>query len=219
MTGADNAEDAAMYGAFIETLDHQIGRLLDALDDLGLAENTVVLFASDNGGHPRYAWNWPLRGSKWNLYEGGIRTPMLVRWPAVIEGGAVTDTPVIGMDLHATVAELVGAEPAGAIDGVSLVNLLRGHDLAREGLLWHFPYYHPEAIENPDTEPQSAIRVGDWKLIRYYDSERSELFDLSEDVSEQKDLSSLLPDKARELESELDARLKAIGARFPTPNH
>ena len=108
---------------------------------------------------------------------------------------------------------------AADIDGVSLVDLFKGEgEPDRDGLLWHFPYYHPEATENPDTEPQSAIRIGDWKLIRYYDSERSELYDLSEDLSEQKDLSELLPEKARELEAELEARLKSASARFPTLN-
>lgn len=217
MSGAQNPEDAAMYGAFVETLDRQIGRLLDALDRLGLADETLVLLASDNGGHPQYAWNRPLRGSKWNLYEGGIRTPLIVRWPGETESGTVSDFPAIGMDLFATIADVVGTSVPEPIDGVSLAPVLRGDaEPERDALVWHFPYYHPE--KNPNEQPQSAIRMGRWKLIRYYDSEHSELYDLSEDLSEQRDLSAILPRKAHEMEQELMRRLKAVGARFPTPH-
>jgi uncharacterized sulfatase len=222
MSAPSDVENAAMYGAFIETLDHYVGQLLEAIDELGLSENTVVIFTSDNGGHPEYSWNAPLRGSKWNLYEGGVREPLIVRRPGRIEAGAVRDTPVIAMDVLPTVAELagVGLDPARTIDGISLAGLLEGtaDALEREALIWHFPYYHPEHTPDPATEPQSSIRKGDWKLIRYYDSERVELFNLGGDRSEQNDLSGAMPERARELAAELDERLRDAGARFPTPN-
>jgi uncharacterized sulfatase len=227
----------AEYGAMVETLDHLVGRLLAALDELGLAENTLVVFTSDNGGHPAYAANGPLRGSKWNVYEGGIRVPWIVRWPGRVPAGAVSAAPFIGTDLLPTLAAAAGAEPPRgvALDGRNVLPLWRGvppeaADRDR-ALYWHFPYYHPEtgfaralpAIGVDDfavsqTRPQSAIRVGDWALLHFYENDRDELYRLDADLSEQHDRAAQEPERARDLRRRLDAALRDAGARMPTRN-
>jgi CubicO group peptidase (beta-lactamase class C family) len=223
------------YAAMVETLDHLVGRVLRALDELGLAENTLVVFTSDNGGHPGYAANGPLRGSKWNLYEGGVRVPWIVRWPGKVPANVTSDTPFIGTDLLPTLAAATGAElPKGvALDGRNVLPLWRGEAqsaAARERpLIWHFPYYHPEtgfakarpAIGVDDfavsqTRPQSAIRVGEWKLVHFYEENRDELYHLTSDVSEQHDLARREPARARDLRRQLEDYLREAGARLPT---
>lgn len=226
-------EIQAAYGAMVETLDHEVGRLLEALDEAGLRDNTIVIFTGDNGGHPNYTSNAPLRGSKWNLYEGGIRVPMIVRWPGKVEAGTVNDTLVHGCDLFPTFCEVSGAEPpAGARDGGSLVPVLTGasKEVQRPGsMVWHFPYYHPEKgfQEAPEeigvadfvtskTRPHSALRKGDWKLVHFYEDDRVELYDLSKDVAEQNDLAQERPELTAELRKELERTLKVEHqARFP----
>ena len=197
------------YGAFIETLDAYVGQVLTALDQQGLRESTLVVFTSDNGGHPEYADNAPLRGSKWNLYEAGIRVPLLVRWPQHVQAGSGCTKPVSGIDLLPLFHGATAAWPERA-------------------LTWHFPYYHPEkgytkakeTIEINDfivskTKPVSAIRRGDWKLLQFYETEQSELYDLSKDPSEQRNLSSTHPKQAAELQSVLKQKLQAQRARYP----
>ena len=223
------------YAAMVETLDHYVGQLLRALDELGLRDNTLVVFTSDNGGHPEYAANGPLRGSKWNLYEAGVRVPWLVRWPGRVPAGAASDVPFIGTDLLPTLAAAAGAPlPADvALDGRNVLPLWRGvapssADRERD-FVWHFPYYHPEtgyakakpAIGTDDfavsqTRPQSALRSGRWKLIQFHEDDRVELYDLSADSGERHDLAALEPARAGELRTRLAAELRRVGARFPT---
>jgi uncharacterized sulfatase len=231
---AANRERRVKYGAFVETLDHHVGRLLRAIDDAGQRENTLVLFTSDNGGHPQYASNAPLRGSKWNLYEGGIRVPMIARWPGRITAGSVSKTPVVGYDLLPTFVEVAGeggSLPHSEIDGRSLVGVLKDPGLAVDrDLYWHFPYYHPErgyrealdAIGVDDfavskTRPQSAIRRGRRKLLAFYDGQPAELYDLAEDPSELDDLSMARPGLTRRLSGALHEYLNRVGARLPKP--
>jgi uncharacterized sulfatase len=216
----------------VETLDHHVGQLLAALQASGMADNTVVIFTSDNGGHPEYATNGPLRGSKWNLYEGGIRVPWLVRWPGSVPAGRVSDVPIIGMDLLPTLAAISGAplprQPM--LDGRDVSDVWTGTigaDATRP-LVWHFPYYHPETgfnkvrtkigvddFEVSQTRPHSAIRVGDWKLLNFHEDERDELYNLADDLSEQHDVSVQMPDKARQLRRQLDDYLRGADARRP----
>lgn len=230
-------ESLIRYAAFVDRLDHYIGLILDAIDDSGSAENTLVIFTSDNGGHPSFAFNRPFRGSKWNLYEGGIRVPMLVRWPKVVDKGSVCDDPVIQLDLLPTFMEICGQQYSTGedIDGLSILPLLQGdkiQELEERPLVWHFPYYHPEGgayneageeIGTEDrkvskTKPQSAIRKGSYKLIYFYESNEFELYDLKEDVQESNDLSQSHPGVAEELESELFNYLSKVNARFPKRN-
>lgn len=222
------------YAAFVETLDHYVGQLLDAIEQSGAADNTLVLFTSDNGGHPEFTANGPLRGSKWNLYEGGIRVPMLVRWPGHIASGTTTDQPVVGYDLHATFAAAAGTQ-ATATDGTSLLPIMTDNEqLPDRPLLWHFPYYHPERgfAKAPDaigvddfvtsrTRPHSAMRLGEYKLLRFYEDDSVELYDVSEDIAEQHDLSSTDPTRTRQLGQTLNDTLETMNARFarPTANH
>lgn len=163
-------------------LDHYIGQILDAIDKNGLAENTLVVFTSDNGGHPSFAFNRPFRGSKWNLYEGGIRVPLIIRWPEVVENGTECNVPVIQMDLLPTFIEI--CDQQNYLDekpeGFSILPLFKGDEiqaLEERPLVWPFPYYHPEGeaydeagdgigIEDKEvskTKPQSAIRKGSYK--------------------------------------------------------
>ncbi len=230
--GVKQRANRVRYGAFVETLDHYIGQLTAALDELALADNTLLVFTSDNGGHPEYADNAPLRGSKWNLYEGGIRVPFIVRWPGRVKAGEVSDEPVVGTDLFPTFVEAAGAksDPRREIDGVSLLPVLRGGKGLKRKLpmVWHFPYYHPETKFDQKLEeigvsdfavsrtyPQSAIRIGRHKLVRFYEDDRPELYDLSGDVSEQVDLARKNRELGRELGGKLDDYLKRVHARLP----
>lgn len=224
----------AHYAAMVETLDHEVGRLLDALDATGRAADTLVIFTSDNGGHPEVSGNGPLRGSKWNLYQGGLRVPWLVRWPQAVKAGTIGAPAVIGMDLPATLLDAAGLDPTMAMDGRSLLPLLKGEADAptweERELLWHFPFYQPETgfertkrdigvddFAVAQTRPQAALRIGSWKLIHHFEDRRSELFDLSADSSEAKDLSRQEKDRAAEMHGLLFRRLSETGARLPRP--
>ena len=224
-------ETLAHYGAMVTALDHHVGEVLEALESAGTAESTLVVFTSDNGGHPNYAGNAPLRGSKWNLYEGGIRVPLIARWPGMIPAGTTADIPVVGYDLLPTFADIADASPAGELDGTSFAPTLQNsdHEAEPREIIWHFPYYHPEGDKfakapaeigiddgyTTRTQPQSAIRKGNWKLIRLYEDERDELFRIDRDLSEQTDLSAQNPDIARELRIQLSEYLKKVDARLP----
>jgi arylsulfatase A len=218
------------YGAMVETLDHLVGRVLDELDRLKLTDKTLLVFMSDNGGHPNYTSNAPLRGSKWNLYKGGIRIPFIVRWPGHTKAGSTCDQPVHGCDLFPTFAEVAAAKP-GAVDGTSIVPLLKdaSQTLPERPLIWHFPYYHPEkgfakapaVIGTSDfvtsqTRPHSALRLGQYKLLHFYESGRDELYDLSTDLGEQHDLATSNPTLTARLRERLESTLKASNARFAT---
>jgi len=216
------------YAAFVEAFDHYVGQLLEAVD-----ENTMVVFTSDNGGMPEFAFNRPLRGSKWNLYEGGVRVPMLIRYPGVVPANSVCSTPVIQTDFFPTFRELATGESSDSMDGTSFVSLLKGSgQLKNRSMIWHLPYYHPEGNPKnkaPDeigvedgyisaTYPQSALRKGKYKLLYFYEDKRVELYDLENDIREQNDLSSSDPATATRLKEELLAYLEKVKARLPREN-
>lgn len=225
----------ADYAAFVETMDHYVGQLLDALDALGLAENTLVVLTSDNGGHPQFAFNTPLRGSKWNLYEGGIRVPFMVRWPRVVKADTTCAAPVVGTDLLPTFAAVAGTESgANDLDGTNIIAALqngRAEALDGRAIGWHFPYYHPEkgyekcpekiGVEDgyvSQTRPQSAWREGSHKLLYFHEDGRCELYDLSKDPSEQHDLSAEMPEKTSTMKRALLGYLRDVKARMPQRN-
>ena len=214
------AGDRAMYGAFVEQMDHYIGQLLGAVDDLGLLENTLVVFLSDNGSSPVYQYRNALRGGKWELFEGGIRVPMIARWPGRIRPGSESSVPVHGVDLFPTFCE-VAATPIPSdreIDGRSLTGVFGGDDPGIEpdrNLYWHFPYYHPVTTV---VRPQSAIRQGPWKLIYAPEDHSTHLFNVSSDPGEQVDLSTRHPDVLQHLTQSLLDYLGAADARLPTRN-
>ncbi len=226
-------ETLASYGAMITSLDHYVGQLLDALDEVGLTESTLVVFTSDNGGHPNYAGNAPLRGSKWNLYEGGIRVPFITRFGKGLNKGRTCETPVTSLDLFPTFAAYAESDADSAMDGTSLIPLIHEQSgtIPARPLFWHFPYYHPEksfdesprAIGSDDgftsqTRPHSAVREGDWKLIHFYEDDRVELYNLATDPGEQSDRSQANPKVAQKLQKLLLRYLKDSNARLPIPN-
>jgi len=212
-------QDHPVYAGMVEAMDLAVGRVLAKLDQLGLRDNTLVIFTSDNGGlSTSEGWptsNLPLRAGKGWAYEGGIREPLLVRWPAVIQPGTVTSTPVSSPDFYPTFLEIAGAKPAHGqiLDGVSLLPVFRGGTLPERPLFWHYPHYG-----NQGGAPSAAIRRGDWKLIEWFEDQRLELFHLPTDLGEQHDLYRQHPGRADALRAELRAWQQEIGARFPTPN-
>jgi arylsulfatase A-like enzyme len=219
----DKAQGRAVYGAMVESMDQCVGRVLDALDRLGLDQNTVVFFTGDNGGlvgsvRNPITDNSPLRAGKGSAYEGGVREPFVVRWPGVTKPGSVCREPVISIDVYPTILDIVGTkgdpEHNKTVDGVSLVPLLRGgKSLAREALYWHYPHYHPGGAT-----PYSAIRLGDYRLVEFFEDGHTELYNLRADIGETKDLAKEEPGLAKNLHAKLVAWRQAVGAQMPTVN-
>jgi len=202
------------YAAMIDGMDRSIGRLLDRLDELDLAENTLVVFTSDNG--PFAANVKPLRGEKGYLYEGGIRVPLIARWPGKIAPGTRSATPVITMDIHATILEVAGLQPdpGNTPDGLSLSPLLFGQGpLNREAIFFHYPNY----AFHKQNRFGSVIRAGDFKLIKRYDDDSVELYDLQSDIGETINLANELPEQAAILRTRLESWLSETGASQPSP--
>jgi arylsulfatase A-like enzyme len=218
----DNVHNNPTYAAMIESMDQSVGAVCDKLDELGLSDNTAVFFFSDNGGYANATSMKPLRGSKGMLYEGGIRVPMIARWPGKIKSDSSCDVPVIGIDFYPTFLEIAGApKPAGHIlDGRSIVPLLKGAaGFKRKAIFWHFPaYLEPYNAEQQPWRmtPGGAVREGDWKLIEFFEDGKVELYNLKEDISETKDLSRTKPKKAEELHKILVEWRKSINAPVPT---
>lgn len=235
-------QDNTQFAAMVESMDESLGRVLGKLKELGLAENTIVIFFADNGGmsaanffNPRrniprcdlnraYATsNLPLRGGKGWLYEGGIREPLIIYWPGEGRAGAVCDVPVISTDFYSTILDMAGLHPLtrrdNGVDGVSLAPLVRGEapapeQLSKRSLFWHFPHYSNHGAQSPC----GAIRQGDYKLIEYYENYAVQLFNLKSDPGEQRDLAAAEPAKAEELRRILHDWRQSVKADMPTPN-
>jgi arylsulfatase A-like enzyme len=213
-------QDNAAYASMIAAVDDSVGRILAKLEDLGVDDQTVVFFFSDNGGlctlrRPGPTCNLPLRSGKGWLYEGGVREPTIIRAPGVTRPGSVCHTPVVSMDFFPTMLELAGLPllPDRHADGVSLVPLLRGGEgLAARPLWWHYPHYHGSTWT-----PGASIREGDWKLIEFYHWDKVELYNLKDDPGEQHELSKENPAKAKELVAKLHALQKQFRAKMPQP--
>ena len=201
------------YGAMIEAMDSSIGRVLKGLDTLGLREDTLVVFTSDNGGFGGVADNRPLRQEKGYLYEGGIRVPLVVRWPGVVRPGTLSKEPVISMDFYPTFLEAVGLIVDEALDGESLMPVLKQEaSLKREQVFFHYPNY----AFHRGNRLGSAMRQGPYKLIEYFDDGSLELYHLERDLSETTNLAELQPERAETMAKELNAWRKRSGARLPT---
>ena len=205
------------YAALVESVDDSVGRLLQKLDDLKLSARTIIIFTSDNGGLTlgKVTSNVPLRAGKGSAYEGGVRVPLIVKWPGVTKPGSVCHAPVISADYYPTLLAVAGATPAaGAVDGESIEPLLRQTGaLTRDAIYWHYPHYHPGGAT-----PYGAIREGDFRLVEFYEDSRVELYNLKDDISETKDLSSQLPEKAAALRQKFHDWRQRTGAQMPTPN-
>jgi len=212
-------QDHAVYAGMVEALDNAVGMVLDKLDELEISDNTAVFFVSDNGGlstsegHPTS--NFPLRAGKGWLYEGGVRVPLIVRWPNTIEAGSICDEPVIGMDFYPTMLEMADLpmDPTQHKDGKSLLPLLKGQKMERGPLFWHYPHYSFQG-----GPPSGAVRDGDWKLIQFFDSGKIELYNLKCDIEEKNNLVDRNPDKAEELLEKLIEFRRQTDAKMPEVN-
>ena len=207
------------YAAMVESMDRGVGRVLDKLDELKIADNTVVLFMSDNGGlstsEGSPTSNLPLRAGKGWLYEGGVREPYMIKWPGVTEPGSTCSEPVISTDFYPTILDMAGidARPRQHKDGKSLVSLLRGGEgLDRDALYWHYPHY-----SNQGGMPGGAIRMGRYKLIERFEDGRVHLYDLEKDVGERVDLAKKMPGQVERMRGRLHAWYKEVGAKFLEP--
>ena len=222
----------ATYAAMIASVDESVGRVMKTLEELKLADNTVLIFTSDNGGVGGYARegikksgditdNAPLRSGKGSLYEGGTREPFIVRWPGVTKPGSTCNVPTIHVDVFPTLLELGSApKPRQVLDGESLVKLFRDSDakLQRDAIFQHFPGYLGAGADSWRTTPVSLIQMGDWKLMEFLEDGRLELYDLGHDLGETKNLATANPAKAKELHSRLVAWRAEVKAPMPTKN-
>lgn len=213
-------ESEARYAALIEGMDRSLGRVLNWLDQTGAAEDTIVLFASDNGGlsaharsGERHTHNAPLRSGKGSAYEGGVRVPMAIRWPGKVRADATERLPVQLEDVMPTLCELTGLE-ASCPDGTSFAATLRGQPQEQHPLFFHSPHYW--GAKGPGIEPYSAVRDGALKLIWFYDRGAAELYDVDADIGETTDLASQRPGDVQRLRALLRRQLDACGAQFPT---
>ena len=203
------------YAAMIEAMDIAIGKVLKSLDDLNITEETLVIFTSDNGPFGGVGDASPLRADKGHLYEGGIRVPLIVRWPGKVEAGAVEETPVILTDLHPTILSATGLDFNSTIpnDGHNLLPLLKGKEkLKNRAVYWHYPNF----AFHRDNRLGSAIREGDHKLIHFYDTDSVELYNIKNDIGEKNDLSGKMPQLASRLKNKLKVWLQDSGAVMPT---
>jgi len=217
---ARQVQDHPVYAGMVQSVDESVGRVMKKLEELGVADNTVVIFMSDNGGlstsEGSPTSNIPLRAGKGWLYEGGIREPMIIKWPGVVKPGSVCNEPVTSTDFYPTMLEMAGLSlrPKQHRDGVSLVPLLRQTGKPRrKAIYWHYPHYG-----NQGGSPGGAVRAGDYKLIEFYEDKRVEMYNLKDDVGEKHDLSAEMPRKAAQLRKMLHDWQKAVDAQMPSPN-
>jgi len=199
----------------IETLDDAVGLLMNKLDDLGLRTNTIVIFTSDNGGlhvpeggHTNITHNAPFRAGKGYLYEGGLRVPLIVRWPGKLPAGRVVDQPVMNTGWFATLFELAKLRAPEGLDGESFANFLTGGSGKSRPLFWHYPHY-----TNQGSRPGGAMRHGKWKLIEHYDTGRAELYNLESDPGEINDLAAKEPKRVADFRKRLAAWRVSVGAQ------
>jgi arylsulfatase A-like enzyme len=209
------------YASEVAGLDDWVGRVLNQLDQTGLAQNTIVVFFSDNGGlstkaAPGPTSNQPLRAGKGWLYEGGIRVPLIVRAPGMTKPGTFCESPVISTDLYPTLLALAGLplRPRQHLDGVSIAPLLSGGPAPnRQTFFWHYPHYHGSTWA-----PGSAVRNGDWKLIEFFEENSAELYNLNTDIGERKNLAAEHPERVKSMRAQLAAWRSDTGAIMPQPN-
>lgn len=210
----------AIYAAMVENLDWNVGRLCHAIDSLGLSENTLIVFYSDNGGAAAATNNFRLRGAKGMPYEGGIRVPLIMKYPRKIKAGTVVSEPVTGVDFYPTLVALTGGIPDNGLDGENIFDRMKkGTSKVQRALFWHFPAYlegYQGLGKDFRATPYSIIRSGDWKLIYYYEDKSMELFNLKNDRMERNNLVNLQPTLAKELYTRLMKWLIDTRADIPT---
>jgi arylsulfatase A-like enzyme len=229
-------QDNVQFASMVETMDESLGRVMAKLNELGLAENTIIIFCSDNGGMAAANFgrpnrnidstkldkaysssNLPLRGAKGWFYEGGIRVPVIVKWTGVKKAGSVCDVPVISTDFYPSILEMVGLPllPKQHVDGKSFVSLLKGKkEMDRDALYWHFPHYSNHGFQSPG----GAIRYKNYKLLEYFENNTVQLFNLDNDIGELHDLAKEQPEKVKELREMLRKWRNDVSAKMMPPN-
>jgi arylsulfatase A-like enzyme len=211
-------QDNPVYAAMMESLDDSVGAILAALKEAGVEKKTVVIFTSDNGGlsvaenGPRPTSNAPLRSGKGYLYEGGIRVPLIVRWPGVLKAGSASEQVVSSVDFLPTLMSMAGVKSAlpKDVDGTNMVPAMKGVAAAQRTIYWHYPHY-----ANQGGPPGGAVRSGDWKLIEWYEDGKVELFNLKEDIGETNDLSGKMPEVRNKLRVQFEEWRRKVGAQMP----
>ncbi|WP_291798497.1 sulfatase [Lutibacter sp.] len=210
----NNPHQNPIYAAMIDSVDESLKRFLQNLEETGKINNTIIFFMSDNGGLTKVTSNAPLRDGKGSIYEGGVKVPMIIYAPKLITKGSVNTTPTITMDVFASITDLLHIKTITPIDGISLIPLiLEEKEIKRNALYWHYPHYHQEGAV-----PYSAIREGDWKLIENLEENKLELYHLSEDIGETKNLTLNNPSKAADLKQKLNHWRTKIEAQMPIKN-
>lgn len=229
-------QDNVQFAGMVESMDESLGRVLAKLEELGISDNTIIIFVSDNGGMSAANFgnpekvitkemvnsqfstsNLPLRGGKGWLYEGGIRVPMIIKWPGHGMKGTICEAPVISVDFYPTILKMADMEIPAAqkLDGVNITPLLEGaKKLDRDAIYWHFPHYSNHGMQSPG----GAVRSGDYKLLEYYENNTVQLFNLKKDIGEQNDISSSDPGKVNELRTKLHQWRENINAQIMEPN-
>ncbi len=212
----DAAQKNAAYAGLIESVDDSVGRLVAKLEQLHLSERTIFIFTSDNGALKNISSSEPLREGKGSAYEGGVRVPLIIKWPGVTQAGGISHAPVISTDHYPTLLAAAGVTvPASTpLDGVDLAPVLhQSGPLNREAIYWHYPHYHPGGAT-----PYGAIRVGDLRLVEFFEDDRIELYDLKADIGETKNLAVDLPEKAAAMLQQLHEWRRRVGAQMPQAN-
>lgn len=220
-----------VYAAMIEAVDRSVRRVVEKVDELGIANDTLIVFTSDNGGLPSVSQLDPLRGQKGSLFEAGVRVPTCMRWPGKIRPGSVCDTPITSVDFLPTFAKLAGGPlpKTQPIDGADITPLLRGEPITERSIFWHYPLYLQGkglTIDVPGGKtyswrgfPSTSLRRGNWKLIEFHEDDSVALYNLKDDPGEQINLAAKMPERAEQLRAELDAWQKETNAPIPTlPN-
>jgi arylsulfatase A-like enzyme len=208
------------YAAMIESVDNSMGAIMKKLEELGLDKNTIIIFTSDNGGHGRWTSNYPWRGNKGNFYEGGIRVPLIIKWPGVTKPSSISDIPVISPDFYPTMLEMahLPLKPEQHLDGISLLPLLKNKGtLKRKTLYWHFPNYTGTGHPNP-SRPLGVIRYEDWKLIENFEDNSLELYNLKKDPKEEKNLATENTEIAAKLQKMMVSWRKDVKVQMPEVN-
>lgn len=216
-------QDNPAYAGMVQSVDESVGNILEKLDSLGLSDNTIIVFTSDNGGLTTLPTKYtpptsvvPLRAGKGWLYEGGIRVPAIIKWPNEIKANSLCKTPITSTDFYPTILEMADltSMPNQHADGQSLVPLLKQQEsFSRAALYWHFPHYH-----GSNNRPSAAIRVGDYKLVEWFEDGSIELYNLKKDISESHNLVEEMPEKTASLKNQLHTWQKEIGALMPEKN-
>lgn len=203
----------AVYAAMVEAMDQAVGKVMKQLEDSGVADNTIVILTSDNGGLSTSEGlptsNLPLRGGKGWVYEGGIREPWIVRYPGITKAGSVSSEPICSIDVFPTIASAAGIKVDHEIDGIDLLPALKAESLDREALFWHYPHY-----SNQGGFPGGAVRVGDFKLVERYEDGRVHLYDLKDDIGETNDLASAMPERVEQMRQRLHDWYQSVDAHF-----